>query len=230
MVVLLLTSIWGFINFSRQAVGLNFVIYLLVGLIAFAPLPLLGYRAFALFRAQYVLNRDSLELRWGLRDEQIPLMDIEWVRPIQDLTYPVGLPSPFIPGALLGLRRHRDLGIVEFIASDRRNLLLVATAKRVYAISPADPAEFTQTFARAAELGSLSNPRPKSIYPSFVLTRGLGVRSRPLSVAGGPVPEYWPDRLDQPFDSIAIPRYFRFWPGPCRQCSALGAIGDPSSS
>ena len=98
-------------------------------------------------------------------------MDIEWVRPIQDLTYPLGLPSPFIPGALLGLRRHRDLGIVEFIASEKRNLLLVATAKRVYAISPADPAEFTQTFARAAELGSLSNARPKSIYPSFVLAK-----------------------------------------------------------
>ena len=49
LVVLLLTSIWGFINLSRQAVGLNFVIYLLVGLIAFAPLPFLGYRAFALF-------------------------------------------------------------------------------------------------------------------------------------------------------------------------------------
>jgi hypothetical protein len=158
-------------NLSRQAAGLNFVFFLLVGLIAFAPLPLLSYRALALFRAQYILNRDSLELRWGLRDEQIPLMDIEWVRPIQDLTYPVGLPSPVMPGALLGLRRHRDLGIVEFIASDRKNLLLVATAKRVYAISPADPAEFTQTFARAAELGSLSNARPKSIYPSFVLAK-----------------------------------------------------------
>ncbi len=171
MVVLIVASAWGFINLLRQAVGLNFVIFLLVGLIAFAPLPLLGYRAFALFRAQYILNRDSLELRWGLRDEEIPLMDIEWVRPIEDLTYPLGLPSPVIPGALLGLRRHRDLGIVEFIASDRRNLLLVATAKRVYAISPADPAEFTQTFSRAAELGSLSNAQPKSVYPSFVLAK-----------------------------------------------------------
>ncbi|MGZ6286405.1 MAG: PH domain-containing protein, partial [Ktedonobacterales bacterium] len=106
---------------------MNFVIYLLVGLVAFAPIPLLGYRAFALFRAEYVLNRDSLELRWGLRDEEIPLMDIEWVRPIEDLAFPLSLPSAVLPGALLGLRRHRDLGIVEFIASDRRNLLLVAT-------------------------------------------------------------------------------------------------------
>jgi PH (Pleckstrin Homology) domain-containing protein len=171
LTLLILFSSWGFINLLRQPVGLNFVIFLLIGLIAFAPLPLLGYRAFALFRAQYILNRDSLELRWGLRDEEIPLMDIEWVRPIGDLAYPLRLPSPSIPGAILGLRRHRDLGIVEFIASERRNLLLVATSKRVYAISPADPAEFTQTFSRASELGSLSSAKPKSIYPSFVLAR-----------------------------------------------------------
>ena len=135
----------------------------------FAPLPILAYRAYALFRAQYVLNRDSLELRWGLRDESIPLMDIEWVRPVDDLTSPLNAPSSALPGAVLGLRRHRDLGIVEFMASERKKLLLVATARRVYAISPADPAEFTQTFSRAVELGSLSTSAPKSVYPSFVL-------------------------------------------------------------
>ncbi len=162
---------WAFINLSRQTLGLEFAVYLLLGLIAFAPLPLLAYRAYALFRAQYVLNRDSLELRWGLRDENIPLMDIEWVRPVDDLTYPLSAPPSALPGAVLGLRRHRDLGIVEFLASERRKLLLVATARRVYAISPADPVEFTQTFSRAVELGSLSTATAKSVYPSFVLAQ-----------------------------------------------------------
>lgn len=165
---------WAFFNLSRQALGLNFVAFLLAGLITFAPLPLLAYRGYALLRAQYVLNRDSLELRWGLRDEAIPLMDIEWVRPIQDLTYPLSLPSSGLPGAILGLRRHRDLGIVEFIASERKNMLLVATARRVYAISPADPVEFTQTFSRAVELGSLTSAQGRSIYPSFVLAEAWG--------------------------------------------------------
>lgn len=170
LVTLLTISIWAFVNLSEQALGANFVIFLLTGLIAFAPVPLMAYRAYALYRAQYVLNRDSLELRWGLRDEDIPLMDIEWVRPIQDLTSPLSAPSPVLPGAILGLRRHRDLGIIEFLASERRNLLLVATARRIFAISPADPVEFTQTFARAVELGSLSSAEPKSVYPSFVLS------------------------------------------------------------
>ncbi len=169
LVILAAVAGWAFFRLSQEAFGLNFAMYLVIGLVAFAPIPVLVYRAYALFRAQYVLNRDSLELRWGLRDETIPLMDIEWVRPMDDLAYPLSAPSAALPGAVLGLRRHRDLGIVEFLASDRRRLLLVATARRVYAISPADPVEFAQTFSRAVELGSLSTSQPKSVYPSFVL-------------------------------------------------------------
>jgi hypothetical protein len=60
---------------------------------------------------------------------------------------------------------------VEFIASEKRNMLLVATPRRVYAISPQEPAEFAQTFARAVELGSLSTAKSKSVYPSFVLAQ-----------------------------------------------------------
>ncbi len=169
LVILLGASAWFFWRLSQESLGLNFALFLLAGLVAFAPCPILGYRAYALFRAEYVLNRETLELRWGLRDEQIPLMDIEWVRPIEDLTLPLRAPSGVLPGAVLGLRRHRDLGIVEFIASETKHLLLVATPRRVYAISPADPAEFTQTFARAVELGSLTSAKSKSVYPSFVM-------------------------------------------------------------
>ena len=32
-----------------------------------------------------------------------------------------------------------------------------------------DPLDFTQTFARAIELGSVSPAQPKSLYPSFIL-------------------------------------------------------------
>jgi len=171
LVILLVISAWGFYNFAQANVGPNFVLYLLVGLIAFAPVPLFGYRAYALLRAEYILDRNSLEIRWGLRDENIPLTDIEWIRSAHDLTNPLQPPPMPMPGAVLGLRRHSDLGVVEYIASDTKNLLLVATAKRVYAISPADPAEFTQTFARSIELGSLTPAKPKSVYPSFIVAQ-----------------------------------------------------------
>jgi hypothetical protein len=151
--------------------GPTFVTYLLIGIVAFAPIPLLGYRAYALFKADYYIDRDSLAILWGLRVEDIPLTDIEWVRPASDLTNPLFLPRFRLPGSVLGRRHHPDLGAVEFIASSARNLILIATSKHVFAISPRDPASLVRTFARATELGSLTPTEAKSVYPSFVITQ-----------------------------------------------------------
>jgi len=171
ILVLLGLSGWGIWNLTFTEVGPNFAVFLLDALLALVPLPLFVYRAYALLRADYILDRDSLELRWGLRDEDIPLTDIEWLRPASDLTTPLRLPWLPIPGAVLGTRRHPDLGVVEFLAADARNLLLVATSKRVYAISPTNAAKFAQTFARTIEMGSLTPAEPVSIYPSFIFSR-----------------------------------------------------------
>lgn len=164
-------SIWGFTNLTNSQVGPTFVSYLLVGLIAFAPVPYFGYRAYALLKADYYIDRDSLAILWGLRVEDIPLTDIEWVRPASDLTTPLSLPPFRMPGAVLGRRRHTDLGGVEFIASSAKNLILIATSRNVFAISPGDAASLVRTFARATELGSLTHTEAKSVYPSFVLTQ-----------------------------------------------------------
>ncbi|HSL42171.1 MAG TPA: PH domain-containing protein [Anaerolineales bacterium] len=164
-------SIWGFLNLTNAQMGPMFVSYLLVAILAFAPVPFLGYRAFALFKADYYIDRDSLAILWGLRLEDIPLTDIEWVRPASDLTNPLSLPRFRLPGAVLGTRRHPDLGAVEFIASSAKNLILIATSKHVFAISPRDAASLVRTFARATELGSLTPTEAKSVYPSFVITQ-----------------------------------------------------------
>lgn len=164
-------SIWGFLNLTHAEMGPTFVTYLLMGLIAFAPMPYLGYRAYALLKADYYIDRDSLAILWGLRIEDIPLTDIEWVRPASDLTTPLLLPRFRMPGAVLGRRRHPDLGAVEFIASSARNLILIATSRNVFAISPGNMAALVRTFARATELGSLTPTEAKSVYPSFVITQ-----------------------------------------------------------
>jgi hypothetical protein len=161
----------GFINLTRAEVGPTFLISLLAALISFAPIPFFVYRAYSLLHADYHLDRDSFAIKWGLRVEDIPLSDIEFIRSSNDLTTPLSLPSLPMPGGLLGMRRHPDLGTVEFLASDSKKLLLVATAKRVFVISPENPAKLTQTFARAIELGSLTPVESKSIYPSFVVTQ-----------------------------------------------------------
>jgi hypothetical protein len=171
IVVLAAIASTGLVYLSRAEVGPEFLFSVLTALLAFIPIPFLGYRAYSLWRADYHLDRDSLALNWGLRVEDVPLTDIEWIRPAADLTNPLSLPSFAIPGALLGLRRHPDLGMVEFLASDARKLLLVATAKRIFAISPDNPSALAQTFARATELGSLIPTEAKSVYPSFVVTQ-----------------------------------------------------------
>lgn len=164
-------SIWGFVSLTNASVGPMLISFLLVGILAFTPIPFLGYRAYALFKADYYIDRDSLAILWGLRVEDIPLNDIEWVRPASDLTNPLSLPPFRLPGAVLGTRRHPDLGAVEFIASSARNLILIATSKHVFAISPRDAAALVRTFARATELGSLTPTEAKSVYPSFVISQ-----------------------------------------------------------
>ena len=162
-------SVYSFWALSRSPVGPVLVSYLIVALAAFIPIPYFFYRLYSLSRADYQLGRDSLAIRWGLRLEEIPLSDIEWVRSSADLAHPLALPFPSLPGGVLGLRRHPDLGLVEFIASERRDLLLVATARRTFAISPAEARLFVHAFARSVELGSLSPSEARSVYPSFVV-------------------------------------------------------------
>ena len=91
-------SVWGTLQLTRAQVGPTFVIDLLLALLAFAPIPVLSYRAYALLRSDYYIDRDSLAILWGLRIEDIPLTDIEWVRPATDLTQPLTLPKFRLPG------------------------------------------------------------------------------------------------------------------------------------
>lgn len=153
----------------QTSVGLLLTIYLLAALLAFIPVPILAYRAYALTRSNYFLNRNNLRLVWGLRIEEIPLADVEWVRPTSALTIPISLPLFRLPGGILGVTRHPEFGRVEFLASESDTLLLVATAQRVFAISPADPVLFTANFQRAIELGSLMRAEAHSQYPSFAI-------------------------------------------------------------
>lgn len=154
---------------SQEPIGLRFTIYILVAAFSFFPLPFLAYWLYSLTHANYSLDREKLTLTWGLRVEQIPVSELEWVRPMEALATPLALPFVHLPGAIMGNRRHPDLGPVEFLASDNKTLVLVATSKRVFVISPEDTAGFMQNIQRAIEMGSLSPAEPQSVYPVFVV-------------------------------------------------------------
>lgn len=155
----------------RLQVGIGFVLLLLLAVVLFAPLPLIIYRGYALLNAAYTLERDGLRIRWGLRAEDIPLPEIEWVRPAAELGFHLVYP-PFIwPGAVLGARIQADLGPVEFMASELDDLLLIATAQKIYAISPEDARGFVRSFQRAMEMGSLEPLAAASVQPAAFARR-----------------------------------------------------------
>jgi hypothetical protein len=170
--VLILLAVVGLalLKASQAAAGVELLVFLLLSSLAILPLPLLGYRIYALWRASYELERDGLRLRWGLRAEDIPLTEIEWVRPISDLIGRLPLPWLSWPGAVLGARKVRGLGVVEFFAADRAHLVLVGTYGKVYAISPADADEFIRIFQSVTELGSLSPIPAQSAYPDVLVS------------------------------------------------------------
>lgn len=166
-----LASLFGLWLAFQNPVGLIFALYLVVFIITAIPVPILAYRAYALGRANYLLDRNTLRLVWGLRIEDIPVTDVEWIRPMKGLVAPIRLPLFRLPGGILGVTRQADIGRVEFLAADARNLVLVATARQVYAISPEKTTAFLTAFQKTIEMGSLQPVRGSSQYPSFVVAR-----------------------------------------------------------
>jgi hypothetical protein len=155
----------------NQQGGTFFAPFLILALLLFAPVPWIVYRALALSRASYRLERDGLRLRWGMRAEDIPLPDVEWIRRPGDLATRIPLPRLQWPGALLGVVNARDLGQIEYVAAETERLLLIATPRRIYAISPADTEAFLRTFQRTLEMGSLTPISSVSVLPAAYLAQ-----------------------------------------------------------
>jgi hypothetical protein len=170
LVLALIAGVFAFLIYRRPISPL-LTLYIVLGGAALILLPILVYRFYALRRSNYSLDRDRLTLKWGLRIEQIPISEIEWIRPLSSLAGPLPLPLFSLPGSVLGVRRHTDLGEVEYLASDAKSLLLVAATGKVFAISPEDSTGFLQDVQRAIEMGSLSPAASRSVYPSFVISQ-----------------------------------------------------------
>jgi hypothetical protein len=185
-IIVLIASAGLFINQAVQSsLGPVFLFFLLGALFIATPLPLMFYRLYGLYRSSYILEREGLRLMWGLREEDIPMTEIDWVRLDTTLDSPLELPRIRWPGGLLGVRRHRDMGEVEFLAARRNRLVLIGTKKKVYAISPQDQKAFIQAFRHQIELGPLKPIAARSVYPSFLLAEVWKSRlTRSLLLAG----------------------------------------------
>ena len=150
-----------------------FILYLVGCIIAFLSVPLVAYRLFSLLRAKYVIDRDGLHIQWGLRTEDIPMVEIEWLRTADEMPYDIPMPPFSILGAIIGVQQSNDLGKLEFVASDSSKLILVASRDKVLVISPGDMEGFLYAFRRYSELGSIAPIQPRSSNVELVITSML---------------------------------------------------------
>ena len=112
-----------------------------------------AYRVFLILTTRYQLTRSTLELHWGFQRELIPLDRVEWAHPVSDFDSPMPLPGFLLPFQYYGKRTIRGLGVVEFAATDRRNLVLIQAGDRYFVISPPDAHAFAQEFENLSQLG-----------------------------------------------------------------------------
>lgn len=171
VIFLTVVSLGGLWQASRAVMGPVFLFWLLPGLISVGIIPLLAYRFYALQRAQYILERDGIHLRWGLRWEEIPINVVQWMRLSSELEHPLPLPRMRWPGAVLGVRRLPGGGQVEYLAAQTAPLVVIATPQVIYAISPSDPQGFIQSYRRLNEMGSITPLQARSLHPSFLMAR-----------------------------------------------------------
>jgi hypothetical protein len=180
------SSITLFVLAMQEQLGAFFALFLIFSLILLGPALIVLYRTYALIRAYYVVDREGVRLFWGLRKEEIPLTDIEWMQSYKDTRLNLRLPLFSFPGAIIGHTHSEEFSTVEFLASDVQKLILLGTREKVFAISPADPQAFLKVFKQAVELGSISPIAPSSILPAtYLRTVWVDKRARILMLIGG---------------------------------------------
>lgn len=184
MLILIGGCVWSWNRATQSPVGWPFYLFLAQSLAFALPIPLAAYRAYALFRAAYLLSPEGVRLHWGLRVEDIPMERVLWISPDEQLERP--LPKPWLrwPGAVLGVRRVGG-GEVEYMAARSRGLVVIATPEKLFAISPESPQEFLTTFARCAEFGTLQPMPARSLYPTVLIGAVWANRAARYAILGG---------------------------------------------
>lgn len=122
----------------------------------------LSYQVFLILTTSYRLTRSSFELHWGFQREIIPLDLVEWAHPVSDFDSPMPLPGFLLPFQYYGKRNIRGLGVVEFAATNKPNMVLIRAGERHFVISPVDAHTFAKDFENVSGLGAAEVVQPAS--------------------------------------------------------------------
>ncbi len=143
---------------------LTFVLGLL-SLLALGGLGVVAYWLAHSVRAEYGLDRNGLEIRWGGYVERIPLPAIVAVETEVPLRWVRGVRWP---GLCFGWARDAQGRPVRCYATDLAEALVVRTAERAYALTPAQRAEFLEGLQQRLEMGPTQDFAPGYTHPAFL--------------------------------------------------------------
>lgn len=163
--ILIYTEILLIGLFSQKDYGIGYFLLLMGMVLTAAAAVFLLYRLFCLIFSGYRFARNGLTIRWGLRNEVIPLNAIEWIRQPSEMPEEIPWSVLPMPGAYLGSVESPYYGQIEFLASDIRKMLFMGTAERIYALSPNDPKAFIEGFERILQLGVLNEIDWETVRP-----------------------------------------------------------------
>lgn len=135
---------------------------IVLGLLLILPLILIAYRIFTILTTVYTLNRDYLEITWGLRRELIPMWELDWIHPISDFETPLPLGFTWLKGSYYTEKEISGLGKTLLIATQPEKMILVKHGQRYLVISPENVEGFMESYELLAQMGSLQNVQVES--------------------------------------------------------------------
>jgi len=147
---------------SMQNAGYRILGYIL-GILFSLPVFFFLFQLFQITRSKYKINRDGLTIFWGLQKMVIPIHEIEWIRPYEQMGYTIPLPTLEKIGILSGHIFFGDLGDILFFATSQQNAFLISTSQEVLFLSPVDADAFQKGIQEAVYLGSITPLERKSI-------------------------------------------------------------------
>lgn len=150
----LLVALLGYSIPNQRVNFFTFVMGLLL-LVSVPALVILAYQTLSCLTLRYHLDRNGLAIRWFGSEQIIPIRDIQQILPGSGMGDAVvrrrGLRWP---GHERGTGSVPGIGRTVFLATrPLEGQLILTTPGRAFAISPSDPARFTEAFASRAAMG-----------------------------------------------------------------------------
>ena len=158
VILLTIVGIDAYLIQSMGSQGLGASLYL-TALLFVLSLPLLGlwgYWYYELLSLQYTLDRNALVVAYGTCRHVIPLGAIRRIVPASEIGLSQGFHGIGWPGYLKGHVHREDVGLLLVHSTEPlERQLIVITNSLCYGISPSNPEQFLEDYAKRRMLGPI---------------------------------------------------------------------------